>query len=206
MDEKKILRIKDAVKRNFEQSPDKYSEFENKFGFFYSLNSVLLERLKIHSNARVLDIGCGSGEVSYGFWKMGCEVHSIDCNPATPEFFEHTSSNFFGESDDKHTLYIGPAGQFLDCIPENLDTVLLVESIEHIISDEWSRIFSAIKPVLQRNHGRLIIANTIWPLGGPMDPANEHISRIDDDFFNRLIQHDHPLVLYRNLGNLCLQY
>lgn len=61
MDEKKIHKIKDAVKRNFEQSPDKYSIFENKYGFFSILNSNLVDRMKILSNARILDIGCGTG-------------------------------------------------------------------------------------------------------------------------------------------------
>lgn len=163
--------------------------------------------LKAHKQRQpntVVEIGCGSGEVSYTLWHMGCEVHSIDCNPSLLSFFKTTAPRFFNESDDRHTVYLGPAEGFLDCIPTTTDTVLLIESIEHIVPEEWTKIFATIQPILKQNHGRLIIANTIWPLGGPTDPAQEHIARIDDDFYDQLLQDGQAL--YREQGNICIQY
>ena len=153
----------------------------------------------------VVEIGAGNGEVSYLFWKLGSQIVSIDCNPSAALFFANTETRFFGPSDDRHTLCLGKSTAFLDLIPEDLDTLILVETIEHILAEEWQEFFSHVKPLLEKNQGRLIITNTIWPLGGDQDPADEHISRIDDDFFNRLINQG-GIVLYRNLGNLCIQY
>ena len=140
MDEKKILRIKDAVKRNFEQSPDKYSEFENKFGFFYSLNSVLLERLKIHSNARVLDIGCGTGASSIQILETipGSAVWGLDNSPS---MLDVARTN----NPDPSRLHFveGDAGALTSCVTDSMDVIIysasifLIPDYEASLSQGW---------------------------------------------------------------------
>jgi cyclopropane fatty-acyl-phospholipid synthase-like methyltransferase len=153
----------------------------------------------------VMEVGSGNGEVSYFFWKLGYPVVSVDCNPSAALFFSNTATRFFGPSDDRHTLCLGKTTAFLDHIPQDLDTLILVETIEHILADEWAEFFKSVQPVLARNQGRFIVTNTIWPLGGDQDPADEHIARIDDNFFDNLIAQG-GRVLYRSFGNLCIQY
>lgn len=126
MDEKKILKIKYAVKRNFEQSPDKYSEFETKYGFFYSLNAVLLDRLKIQSNARVLDIGCGTGASSRQILETipGATVWGLDNSPAMLEIARNNNP------DPSRLKFIeGDAGDLLSCLHESVDVVIYSASI-----------------------------------------------------------------------------
>ena len=64
MAQDKIARIKRAVKRNFDESSDIYQAFENKWGFFRSLNERLLSKMNVPEGARILDIGCGTGASS----------------------------------------------------------------------------------------------------------------------------------------------
>ena len=157
----------------------------------------------------VLEVGSGCGEVSCCFYHMDCEIHSVDCNVSAALFHRGNFGHFgmYKSSDeaDKYNLYLGQIGSFIDCIPEDLDTVVLVESIEHILDDEWNTFFKTIKPILERNHGRLILANTLWPLGGPMDPARDHVKRVDDDYYDYLVSLGGQ-VLHRDRANLCIQY
>ena len=58
-------------------------------GFTYSASALLLRgvvwrRLQPHlkSGARVLDLGCGTGEDSLWMARAGCEVVSADASPA----------------------------------------------------------------------------------------------------------------------------
>ena len=141
MDEKKILKIKNAVKRNFEQSPDKYSEFENKYGFFYSLNAVLLDRLKIHPGARVLDIGCGTGAssiqiletISRRLWCGGWTIR-LPCWM----WREVTIRIHQGSSSSKET----PA-TYTSCVHESMDVIIysasifLIPDYEASLSQAW---------------------------------------------------------------------
>ena len=157
----------------------------------------------------VLEVGSGCGEVSCCFYHMDCVIHSVDCNPSS-YLFHHGNFGRFGfnegcDSADDYHLYLGKIGSFMDCIPEDLDTVVMVESIEHIIPEEWIEFFNTVKPILERNHGRLILANTLWPLGGPTDMARDHVARIDEQFYDALIAQG-GTVLHRNKANLCIQY
>jgi ubiquinone/menaquinone biosynthesis C-methylase UbiE len=140
MDEKKILKIKNAVKRNFEQSPDKYSEFETKYGFFYSLNSVLFDRLKIHSNARVLDIGCGTGASSRQILETipGALVWGLDNSPS---MLDVARSN---NPDPERLKFIeGDAGDLTSSVHESMDVIIysasifLIPDYEASLSQAW---------------------------------------------------------------------
>ncbi|MFH0958964.1 MAG: class I SAM-dependent methyltransferase [Pseudomonadota bacterium] len=140
MDEKKILKIKNAVMRNFEQSPDKYSEFETKYGFFYSLNSVLLDRLKIHSNARVLDIGCGTGASSRQILETipGALVWGLDNSPS---MLDVARSN---NPDPSRLQFVeGDAGDLMSCVRELMDVIIysasifLIPDYEASLSQAW---------------------------------------------------------------------
>ena len=143
MDEKKILKIKNAVKRNFEQSPDKYSEFENKYGFFYSLNAVLLDRLKIHPGAKVLDIGCGTGASSIQILETipGSAVWGLDNSPS---MLDVARSN---NPDPSRLQFVeGDAGDLSSCVHESMDVVIysasifLIPDYEASLSQAWEAI------------------------------------------------------------------
>lgn len=141
MDEKKILKIKDAVKRNFEQSPDKYSEFETKYCFFNSLNAVLLDRLKIDPNARILDIGCGTGASSRQILSAitGSKVWGLDNSPAMLEIARNTNP-----APERLGFIEGDAGNLLGCVHESMDVVIYSASI-FLIPDYQASLSQAWK-------------------------------------------------------------
>lgn len=61
MEDKKIAKVKTAIRNNFDQSPKVYLSFENKHGFFKSLSNALVSRMNLPSSAAILDVGCGTG-------------------------------------------------------------------------------------------------------------------------------------------------
>jgi len=54
-------RVKGAVKKNFDQSADIYSAFEEKHHFFHALTLRLAEWMGLPKNSFILDVGCGNG-------------------------------------------------------------------------------------------------------------------------------------------------
>jgi SAM-dependent methyltransferase len=64
MEEKKVSRIKKAIREIFDVSADGYSQFEQQHGFFKSLSACLIDFMHLPAGARILDIGCGTGASS----------------------------------------------------------------------------------------------------------------------------------------------
>ncbi|MGB9617602.1 MAG: class I SAM-dependent methyltransferase [Desulfomonilaceae bacterium] len=64
MDENKLAKIKNAIKNHFEDSPEIYVAFEEKYGFFKELNARLATFIEVKPGSRILDIGCGAGASS----------------------------------------------------------------------------------------------------------------------------------------------
>jgi ubiquinone/menaquinone biosynthesis C-methylase UbiE len=126
MDEKKIHKIKDAVKRNFEQSSDKYSIFENKYRFFSILNSNLVDRMKIPSNARVLDIGCGTGASTRQICETisGSTVWGLDNSPSMLDVAKNINP------DSERLKFIeGDAADLSSAVKERMDAIIYSASI-----------------------------------------------------------------------------
>lgn len=153
----------------------------------------------------VLEIGSGRGEVSQFFSCMGSKVFSIDCNPYAEQLHKHTEESMYGQINDTYTLGVGSLLQFVNDLPNDIDTIVLVESIEHIFPNEWKIVWPVLKSILLNNHARLIITNVIHPVGTKHDPTPEHVMTIDDDFFNWL-EDQSQHTLYRNYGNICLDF
>jgi ubiquinone/menaquinone biosynthesis C-methylase UbiE len=84
MDHTKILRIKEAVRTNFDSSPDPYQSFEDRHGFFRKLSERLLSRMCLSDRPDVLDVGCGSGASCAQILDAcpGCRVWGLDISSA----------------------------------------------------------------------------------------------------------------------------
>jgi SAM-dependent methyltransferase len=167
---------------------------------------LMVESQKSISPESILEIGSGRGEVSIFMNQMGCDVFSVDCNPGVIALQSHTAQCVFDcDLDDRYVLGIGSILQFLDDLPRNLDTVIMVESLEHIFPYEWQIVWQRIKPLLQKNHGRLIITNVLFPVGSESDHTPEHVMHVDDVFFDALAVQSNK-VCVRKKGNICLQF
>ena len=155
---------------------------------------------------KVLEVGSGRGEVSIVLDHLGANVQSIDVN-ARAEEYHCTMSNFMFKKEPELTLFIGDLDSTYESLDlENIDTIIFVESIEHIFEPEWLRFYSKIKPILQKNHAHFIATNMkwYWPLGHARD-CNEHVHLIDEEFYNNLAS-DAQQTLYRQTSHIALAY
>jgi ubiquinone/menaquinone biosynthesis C-methylase UbiE len=84
MDPSKVLRIKEAVRNNFDSSPDPYQSFEDRHGFFRRLSQKLLSRMNLADRSDILDVGCGSGASSAQILDgcPDCRVWGLDISSA----------------------------------------------------------------------------------------------------------------------------
>jgi len=84
VDQEKIAKIKAAVRNNFEESPEKYQAFENRYGFFGNLIRILLARMRLAGGAKILDLGCGTGSSSARIAETisDCTVWGLDNSSA----------------------------------------------------------------------------------------------------------------------------
>jgi ubiquinone/menaquinone biosynthesis C-methylase UbiE len=126
MDEKKVGRIKRAVQAHFDESPDQYLAFEERYGFFRSLNDRLLERLKPRRGARILDVGCGTGASS---------AHIVETVPDSRVFgldisteMLATARSTVGESE-RLTFVEGDASRLREYFDAPFDAIVYSASI-----------------------------------------------------------------------------
>ena len=177
---------------------------------FLKLLSDQINFLKINQKRTprsVLEIGSGSGQVSCTLSHMGYSIQSTDVNPHAGEFHQARAIDMYNNkiADDYHIL-LGDLTSVAEKLNlENVDTVLLIESIEHIYNDEWQNFLKLALPSFKKNHTHLIITNfqDWWPIGG-MD-GEEHCNTIDDVFFDQLTSFSNK-VLFRDRAHLVLEF
>lgn len=82
MEEAVVQKIKKVVAANFDKSYEIYQAFEEKYGFFAKLALKLAAAAGVGRGARVLDIGCGSGDSSAALSReLDCTVLGLDLSP-----------------------------------------------------------------------------------------------------------------------------
>ena len=151
----------------------------------------------------VLEIGGGRGEVSIGLTYLGFNVQMVEACCNVMKLLDLTSRKFGmcwpAVVIDKS---IREALPIIDWT--NIDTVIFVESIEHISPEDFDYAYPMIKETLRRNMGYLIITNWIGFM--PIVPAPPwHLKLIDDAFYSQLSK-DAEKVIYREGSHLVLQY
>lgn len=126
MEQKKIDKIKAAVKGNFEQSPDAYQRFEDEHGFFWKLNEQLLRIMDPPAGSDILDVGCGTGASCRQIIDAipDCRVHGLDISPA---MLEHARATI-GESE-RLTLVEGDAARLADYFDVDFDAIVYSASM-----------------------------------------------------------------------------
>jgi ubiquinone/menaquinone biosynthesis C-methylase UbiE len=126
MDEGKITKIKDAVKGNFELSPAHYQSFEDRYGFFRTLNEALVSGMDLPSDADILDVGCGTGASSLQLLEAlpKSRVWGLDNSPAMLE----TARSRINESD-RLTFVEGDGARLADYFSFQFDAIIYSASI-----------------------------------------------------------------------------
>lgn len=135
---------------------------------------------------RVLEIGGGRGEVATVLKAMGVDVVSVELSPDADKLYKETARHFFGDQFDPVVpvnLPIQDAIKDLDF--GSFDTILMVESLEHIPAEAFEPVWDKIA-----NHfdGRFIAVN--WPdyhpiwIGRDASPQ-EHCRVVDDALYDQ---------------------
>jgi ubiquinone/menaquinone biosynthesis C-methylase UbiE len=122
----KTDRIKAAVKQHFEESPEAYQAFESAHGWFARLTGLILEKMSLPADARILDIGCGTGAslaVILEKLPQAC-VWGLDISPAMLA----RAKASLGSSQRLH-LIEGDAARLDACFDTGFDAIIYSASI-----------------------------------------------------------------------------
>jgi len=126
MDESKIERIKNAVKANFNDSPDHYDAFERRYGLFAQLTRLLAGPMAIGAKARILDVGCGTGASTIELAKMfgDARIWGLDLSAAMLDAARQNA----GDSD-RIRFVEGDAGNLAAAFSQPFDAILYTACI-----------------------------------------------------------------------------
>lgn len=154
----------------------------------------------------VVDIGAGRGEVDVLFRVDDIPCIGIDPAPRAAYFYAKTMLEwgpildyaFIGAGAVEGMLLLQRTG----FCP---DTIMLVETLEHIRPEEFEELWPIIRNVLSSTKGLLIITN--WVKGAhPLLPNSSwnHVHRVDDELYDQLCQK--ATVVFRQDSHLALQF
>ena len=135
----------------------------------------------------VLDVGGGRGEVAWALSQLGARVQLVEPHPLAADWLQRTASQFKAPLGDVK-LINELVPECLDSLELNsVDTVLFVESIEHIPDHCFEPFWEKVKPALVANSGRLIVTN--WLSYFPLDVSGpEHCRLVDSQLYARLAE------------------
>ncbi len=155
-----------------------------------TLSTWLWARKRLRTPASVLDIGGGKGEAA-------CALSYLDTSLLVQSVEPHMHAGFWS-LETMNRLFMGRCGQVKlinvpcpECLPlldlEKLDTLLMVESIEHIPEERFLPVWEAAKISLIRNKGRLVVAN--WMDYHPLEvTGDEHCRLINDEVYRQMAE------------------
>jgi ubiquinone/menaquinone biosynthesis C-methylase UbiE len=150
-----------------EASPDFYSK-EYFFGaegaelYLQTQGSTLgayrarvFELASPRAGERILDLGCGRGEVVLACLRQGCEVWGVDFSPAAVELTLNTIRANQPDAEPRMHLLACDAAE-MDFEPDLFDCVLTSDFVEHILPDRLALIVEKVRRSLKPG-GRFIV-------------------------------------------------
>lgn len=153
----------------------------------------------------VLDIGSGRCEVPLALASLGSPVQIVEPNNSKRDWLSETWEKMFPNVDMGLVSLCELPCQ--DCFGQvdlsSVDTLMLVETLEHIPEGDFAKFWEVAKPALARNGGMLVAAN--WVNYHPLDVTGpEHCRRVDDSIYDWLAEGGR--VVFRMGSHLVVQY
>jgi hypothetical protein len=144
---------------------------------------------------RVLEIGGGRGEVANVLTHMGIPTVSIETGPDCDRWYRETGQQFFGNDALVQPLNIGLDQARRDLDLSEFDTIIMVETLEHIPVEEFDPFWDH---VVEKFRGRFVVTNwknfhPIW-VGRGAGPQ-EHCRLVDDDLYDRFSSQAREVVI-----------
>jgi ubiquinone/menaquinone biosynthesis C-methylase UbiE len=140
-DRTKLEKVKAAVRDNFDASPEAYDAFEQNHGFFRLLTRTLLGKMTLPADARILDIGCGTGASTAEILELvpGGQAWGLDLSAGMLRSARQT----YGD-DPRMTFVEGDAARLTDCLTEEFDAILYSASL-FLIPDYQESLSQALR-------------------------------------------------------------
>ena len=152
----------------------------------------------------ILEIGAGRGEVSLFLTNMGYSVTALDPGADFEQLLQQSNSKLFPESSQMPSHIINKPLHLADIDYSKYDTILMVESLEHILAEHFDPQYQLIK---QNFKGRLCITNWLvyHPIAiGQYAHRDLHCRLVDDALYNQYCADGEKV--YRNRSHLCVDY
>lgn len=176
----------------------------------------------------ILEVGCGRGELSATAWYYSIPYVGLEPSAAGLAIAKQTRTRWSLERPDMDISTQEPAAShwlssgcssllvqegladYMAGLPEDAgfphDTVLFVESIEHIPEPEFSAAWPLLVRMLRFTSGRLVIVN--WIDYHPIVPDGsgwDHVRPVDDAFYDALAA-DAKRTVFRQGSHLVLEF
>lgn len=151
---------------------------------------------------KILEIGAGRGELSCTISAMGIDVIPIEIASDADSWFKLTGELYFGKD------FVPPkiVTNVLDVNLAEVDTIIMVEVLEHIKEEDFSLIWDK---VIKEFNGIFIVTNFLSmhpiPIGGDWPEAEkEHCRLIDDKVYDKMCK-SAKTVIFRKTSHLVLE-
>jgi len=187
--------------------------FKNNYSGEYKENNISLKdqlsfvyHHKKRTPKKILEIGGGKGEFTIVCDYLNYDITCVEPSLVANQWFTLTSQQFFGKNHRKVLPFNKPLSDFDSDLSE-YDTIVFIESIEHILENEFEKFYDKLKANFK---GYLIIVNWIdfWPI--PIGTWNstahlDHCRLIDDELYDRF-SNDAKSVIFREGSHLILEF
>jgi ubiquinone/menaquinone biosynthesis C-methylase UbiE len=123
---------------------------------------VALELAKVKARTKVLDIGCGRGEVTFHCAYLGAEAHGINYSAAALQIANSIRAELIDIPTKDVHLYQANACS-LPFANRSFDIVFMLDIVEHLYPKELNQTLQEAHRVLKEN-GKLIVHTmpNIW--------------------------------------------
>lgn len=161
---------------------------------------------KSRTPKRVLEIGGGRGEVAQVLRYLGVDVVSIEPGSGANQWYQETAEKFFGSEFDAVTpdnRYLEDAVADLDF--STFDTILMVESLEHIPAEQFDPVWQKIVDAFS---GLFVVVNWVeyHPIAvGQYASKAEHCRLVDNALYDQWTEQAKQSI-WRNGSHLVLEF
>lgn len=134
-----------------------YDEFKKTHGSEYDVSfKELIKYFKIQDGMKVLDVGCGRGEMALYCASKGADAIGIDYSDAAIKL-ANLARNKQSKYIQSKAKFIKMDAKKLKFYPSSFDMVILSGVVEHLYPEELDIVFKEIKRVLKPN-GKAVIS------------------------------------------------